>query len=386
MQKRKNETENIEGEIIMKKKMVGILSALLTIAMLGGCGEPKGSGETNVSEALGTSETSEKSETTTVLKDMDVEQYVTLGEYKQISVTVAPIEVKDEEVEQVARSLYLNAVTEENGVKDRAVALGDTVIIDYEGKQDGVAFAGGTAQGANLTIGSGQFIDGFEDGLIGVMPGETVDLNLTFPEQYHSAELAGAEVVFTVTVHYIIPEQMDDAVIAGMGIEGVTNAEELRKYVYDYMASYNEQTYNSNKESAVLTAFMDGCVFGELPEEVIAKYETLATEIVNQAATNAGMTPDDYTLTYYNMDFNSFVKEYAKEATMQNLAMQAVANKESLNVDDAEIESMLAEQLTLTGYATEEEYLGNSTKEDFREGIMYDKVFNYLVENAIVIE
>lgn len=370
----------------MKKKMVGILSTLLAIAMLGGCGEPEGSGETNVSEVLGTSETSEMSETTTVLKEMDVEQYVTLGEYKQISVTVAPIEVKDEEVEQLARSLYVNAVTEENGVKDRAVALGDTVIMDYEGKQDGVAFAGGTAEGASLTIGSGQFIDGFEDGLVGVMPGETVDLNLTFPEQYHSAELAGAEVVFTVTVHYIIPEQMDDAVIAGMGMEGVTNAEELRSYVYDYIASYNEQTYNSNKESAVFTAFMDGCVFGELPEELLAKYKTLATDIVNQAAKNAGMTAEDYTILYYNMDFDSFVKEYAKEATMQNLAMQAVANKENLNVDDAELESALAEQLTLTGYATEEEYLGNNTKEDFREGIMYDKVFNYLIENAIVTE
>ncbi len=349
----------------MKKKLIGMLSVVLTMSMLGGCGA---------------------AEKTTILKDMNVDKYVTLGEYKEIPVTVAPIEVSDAEVEQVARNLYNNAVTEDKGVKDRAVALGDTVIIDYEGKQDGVAFAGGTAKGASLTIGSGQFIEGFEEGLIGVMPGETVDLNLTFPEQYHSAELAGAEVVFTVTVHYIIPEQMDEEVIAGMGMEGITNEEELRKYVYDFIYAYNEQTYNSSKESAVLNAFMEGCVFEELPEELLAKYETMAKNIIEQSAQASGMQPEDYTLQYYSMDLNSFVKEYAKEASMQNLAMQAVANRENLNVDDEALESALAEQLTLTGYETEEEYLGETTKEDFRESVMYDNVLNYLVENAKVAE
>lgn len=157
------------------------------------------------------------------LNQMKVEKYVTLGDYQNLSVTVDAAAVDDTELAALVNSVYVDNVTAENGgIVDRAVETGDTVIIDYEGKKDGVAFEGGTAQEASLTIGSGRFIDGFEDGLIGVKPGETVDLNLTFPESYGNAELAGQPVVFTVTVHFIrpaevAPEDMEDAVVASMG-------------------------------------------------------------------------------------------------------------------------------------------------------------------------
>ena len=117
------------------------------------------------------------------LNQMEVERYVTLGDYNNLSVSVAPASVDEEELEQLLRSVYSAHVTAQSGgVTDRPVEQGDTVVMDYEGKKDGVAFDGGTAQNASLTIGSGRFIPGFEDGLIGVMPGETVDLKLYFPE------------------------------------------------------------------------------------------------------------------------------------------------------------------------------------------------------------
>ena len=164
----------------------------------------------------------------------DVEQYVTLGEYKGLQVTVTEPAVDDATLETELESVYFANVTAENGgITDRAVAEGDTINLDYEGKKDGVAFSGGTAAGASLTIGSGQFIAGFEEGLVGVKPGETVDLDLTFPEEYHSADLAGQAVVFTVTVNYIQPTEMEDSVVAGMGIDNVTNLEELKQNVYD---------------------------------------------------------------------------------------------------------------------------------------------------------
>jgi len=349
----------------MKKKIAMVSSALLLLLAFAGCGA---------------------SAEVKPLKDIKVDKYVTLGEYKGLSVSVEPVSVPDAQVEEAVLNMYTGSFPEEKGVKDRAVVVGDTVNIDYVGKKDDVAFQGGTAQGSLLTIGSGRFIDGFEDGLVGVMPGETVDLNLTFPEKYDNAELAGAEVVFTVTVNYIIPEEMDAAVIADMGLENVTDAQGLRQYAYDFLYSYAESVYNSNKESAVLNAFINSCVFEELPDNMLKKYEELARTNIQSAAGSAGTSPDNYTLNYYGMSFENFVAEYAVEALRQNLAMQAVANRENLNISDEELDSMLLDYATQAGYDSIEEYIGETSREDFREYFMYEKVFDFLVENAVVTE
>ena len=208
------------GNIRMKKKTLGFLAALLSVCMLAGCGAKDTGDGTGSGSGAGTE--------STALKDMDVDKYVTLGEYKGLAVTVDTVEVDEDEWDSLVNNVYYGNITAENGgITDRAVETGDTVNIDYEGKKDGVAFDGGTAQGYDLTIGSGSFIDGFEDGLIGVMPGETVDLDLSFPEVYpNNPDLAGQPVVFTVTVNYIQPAQdgqLDDEVISNFGIDGVTN-------------------------------------------------------------------------------------------------------------------------------------------------------------------
>jgi hypothetical protein len=218
----------------MKKKTLGLLAAVLSVAMLAGCGAKDTGNGTGTATGAGTE--------STALKDMDVDKYVTLGEYKGLEVSVDTVEVDEDEWDTLVNNVYYGNITAENGgITDRAVETGDTVNIDYEGKKDGVAFDGGTDQGYDLTIGSGQFIAGFEDGLIGVMPGETVDLDLTFPENYGNADLAGQAVVFTVTVNYIQPAQdgeFSDEVISNFGIDGVTNEEELRQYAYDFITEF----------------------------------------------------------------------------------------------------------------------------------------------------
>ena len=184
----------------MKKKTLGLLAAILSVCMLAGCGAKDTGDGTGAATDAGTE--------STALKDMDVDKYVTLGEYKGLAVSVDTVEVDEDEWDTLVNNVYYGNITAENGgIMDRAVETGDTVNIDYEGKKDDVAFDGGTAQGYDLTIGSGSFIAGFEDGLIGVMPGETVDLDLTFPENYGNSDLAGQAVVFTVTVNYIQPAQ-----------------------------------------------------------------------------------------------------------------------------------------------------------------------------------
>lgn len=159
------------------------------------------------------------------LQDLDVDQYITLADYRNMTVSAARPAVDDETVTQ-----YINSELLVGTITDRAVREGDVTDIDFVGKKDGVAFEGGTAAGFKLTIGSGRFIPGFEDGLVGVMPGETVDLNLTFPETYQqNPDLAGQEVVFTVTVNGIDASAEYDTVtpeeMKGMGLPYKTKEE-----------------------------------------------------------------------------------------------------------------------------------------------------------------
>jgi len=349
----------------MKKKLVSVLAALLAVGSLAGCG----------------------SEETTVLKDLDVDKYVTVGEYKGLQVNVTPATVDEAEVTELMHNVYMGSVTAENGgITDRAVEVGDTVNIDYMGKKDDVAFEGGTASSQSLTIGSGQFIDGFEDGLVGVMPGETVDLNLTFPEVYHSAELAGQEVVFTVTVNFIVPEEMNDAVIATMGIPNVSNEEELHQYVYDLLYQNELYAYEANVQNAVMDAFMQKCEFDKVPEKLVDKYKAVSKESITATAASYGVDADTFTNYYYQMDMNTFINTYAEEAVKQDIALQAVANKENLNISDEELDAMLLEYAQSAGFTTIEEYIGDVSKEDYREYILFDKVMSFLAENAVVSE
>ena len=301
------------------------------------------------------------------LNQMEVERYVTLGDYNNLSVSVAPASVDEEELEQLLRSVYSAHVTAQSGgVTDRPVEQGDTVVMDYEGKKDGVAFDGGTAQNASLTIGSGRFIPGFEDGLIGVMPGETVDLKLSFPEGYGNAELAGQAVVFTVTVHFIVPTQMEDAVVAGMGIEGVDTVEGLRQYAYDYLYENANTNYHYSLQDAIVGALLEQ-----------SSFENLET-----AAASYGISADSYALYNYGMNCEDMVNTYAEDSLRQNLAMQAIANAEGLTVGDEELQELLLEYAVRAGFETVEEFIGEDSLEDYRDYFMNEKVMDYLIEKV----
>lgn len=361
----------------MKKKTLGLLAAILSVCMLAGCGA-KDTGNGSETKAATDS---------TALKDMDVDKYVTLGEYKGLEASVDTVEVDEDEWDTLVNNVYYGNITAENGgIMDRAVETGDTVNIDYEGKKDDVAFDGGTAQGYDLTIGSGSFIAGFEDGLIGVMPGETVDLDLSFPDPYpNNPDLAGQPVVFTVTVNYIQPAQdgeFSDEVISNFGIDGVTNEEELRQYAYDYLNENAQQNYETNVQQAVMDAFMANNTFTSVPEALVQKYSDAAESSITSMASAYGVDADTFTQYYYGQDLATFLSTYAEQTAKQDIALQAVANKENLNISDEELDQMLQDRATAAGYDTIEEYIGETSKEDYREYFLYDKVLDYLVENA----
>ena len=190
----------------MKRKVIAALLLGMAITVTGCSGNTtKDTDTTTEATSETTAESASESETASEAAerpDYKALDYVKLGDYKGLEVTLASTDVTDEEVEQqVETNLNNNDKSEE--LKEGTVENGDVANIDYEGKLNGKAFDGGTAEGYDLTIGSGSFIDGFEDGLIGKKIGDTVDLNLTFPEDYSSTDLAGKEVVFTVKINSV---------------------------------------------------------------------------------------------------------------------------------------------------------------------------------------
>ena len=340
---------------------------------------------------------------TMALAEINPEEFVTLGEYKGVTVELAAPNVTDEQVEEQINSIFTNnpPMTE---VTDRAVQDGDTVNIDYVGKyaDSGEAFDGGTAQGADLVIGSNTYIEGFESGLVGVNVGDTVDLNLTFPENYGAENLAGKDVVFTVTVNSIkvASDEMTDEWAAGLGAEGVTTLEELKTYVKNGMVTDAQAQYKSDLEEAVLAQVTENCEFKEVPQNLYNRYliqqnesleyyasmysmymgqQLTASDIVAMMIQQEGSTdtPDDY------------LKAMVTEATEQFIMFAAIAKNEGIEVTDDDIDAYLKDaydNASTTAYSTYEEFKATVDPEVYREGLLAEKVVAYLVENANVVE
>lgn len=346
------------------KRIAIVFAALLAATILGGCGRQ-----------------------TDVLKDMKVEKYVTLGEYRGIPVQLAAAAVNEAKEAELMRTLYMDSVTAQlGGIMDREVALGDTVNIDYVGTKDGVAFARGTANGALLEIGSGQFIEGFEEGLIGAMPGETRELDLSFPEGFRNAELAGQAVVFTVTVNFILPREYSDEVIAGLGISDITTVEDMQQFVHEYLESEAQNTYYTALQNAVVDGLMAVCVFQELPEAMIEKYKGNVRAGLEANCAAQGLDLETFCLYSYGMDAESFLTQYAETAAQQSVAFQAVANAENLNITDEELQEKLEQYTAQGGFDSVESFLGELDREEYREYFMFERVLEFLTQNAQITE
>lgn len=350
----------------MKKRVAKVMAMLLAVSVLAGCG----------------------SDGDKPLGQLNVDKYVTLGDYNNLNVSVTPEEVTEEQVELTMIDIYLDYVTADaGGITDRAVEVGDTINLDYVGKKDGVAFANGSAKGDQLTIGSGRFIDGFEDGLIGVMPGETVDLDLRFPDGYGNPDLAGQDVVFTVTVNFIMPEiagieDLQDEVMPYIEFADSSTVEEFRQFVYDALLEVVQENYTAELQSAIIDELVAQCEFKSLPEGMLEESRKTLTENLESVAAQLGATSEAVVSYYNGMSVEEYVETYASQGVKRNLAFQAIANNEGLAVDDEELQAALEEYVANSGFASEEAFLGDATKEDFRDFLMIQNVIDYLVEKV----
>lgn len=380
----------------MKKRAIMISMLLVMALSVTGCSQKTATKDKDTkteetaktddaeeTESDNTEDTSEDTPTTAeLMAGIDVEKCVTLGDYKGVTVEKTIQSVTDEDVQNEIDNALANYPVE----VDQAAKEGDTVNIDYVGKIDGEEFDGGSDQGADLKLGSGKFIDGFEDGLIGARKGETRTLNLTFPED--SQDLAGKAVEFTVTVNAVkepLSEPTDQWVADN--IEGYDNIADYKAGIRSEQEESNEQTAENQVRYAAWTQVIDNCTINEYPETLVEVGKKLYEQQVETYAKYAGMELDAYIESsgLTQEEYQSNMEEYGKNVAAQALVCQAICDKEGFAIGDDDYQKALQDMLTEYG-CTEDELIQTYGQDNVEQSIMLNRVSNLILENANVTE
>lgn len=311
---------------------------------------------------------------------------VTIGEYKGLALTSVSQADVDAEIATMLENMAEYVEVE------RAAADGDTVNINYTGLLNGEAFEGGTDDseaGFDLVLGSNSFIDGFEDGLIGAVAGEKRDLDLTFPENYTNADLAGKAVVFQVTVNAVkekrVPEFNDELVAEKVPeyptVEAYTEAlrENMNQTTYyeqvteQLMASSEVQKYN---EAEVLLR----------KERLIAEYTSYAEYYGSYYGLDTE-TAITYFLGFGSMEaFEEEMGKYAYEVEKNAMIIEEIAKIEGIEVSDDLYATEVAEMAEYYGYETTEEFEEANGKDNIVNSILSELVMDFIIDNAVITE
>ncbi|MCO4531760.1 trigger factor (prolyl isomerase) [Streptococcus infantarius subsp. infantarius] len=283
----------------------------------------------------------EKGQEWTLTAEVVTKPEVKLGDYKNLEVSVeASKEVTDAEVDEKVERERNNLA--ELIVKEGAAELGDTVVIDFVGSVDGVEFDGGKGENFSLELGSGQFIPGFEDQLVGAKAGETVEVNVTFPEQYQAEDLAGKDAKFVTTVHEVKAKEvpaLDDELAKDID-EEVETLDELKAKYRKELESAKEIAFDDAVEGAALELAVANAEIVELPEEMIHDEVHRAMNEFMGNIQRQGISPEMY-FQLTGTTEEDLHKQYEADADKRvktNLVIEAIAKAEGFEASDEEIE------------------------------------------------
>ena len=263
---------------------------------------------------------------------------VKLGKYKGLKVTKDSTEVTEEEIDETIMNMRNRYA--ENRVKDGEIVDGDVAVIDFEGFKDDVPFEGGKAEGYSLKIGSHTFIPGFEEALVGMKAGESKDIHLSFPEDYHSEELKGQPVVFKVTVNEvketIIPE-LSKEFYEDLGMEGINDEESLRNQVKENIAARKEMEAENKYTDDLLKAAIENMTV-EVPEVMVTEEIDRMLRQYEDNLKMQGLTLEQF-YQFTNSDeaaLKDQMKEEALNRVKARLLLEEVAKVEKLEINDEE--------------------------------------------------
>ncbi|MCR4616903.1 MAG: trigger factor [Lachnospiraceae bacterium] len=310
---------------------------------------------------------------------------VTLGEYKGIKIDAIDVTVSDEDVEEALKAEQTKQARKVE-VTDRAVQAGDDTIIDFEGFVDGVAFEGGKGEDYPLTIGSGAFIPGFEDALIGAEIGKETDVNVTFPENYQADELAGKPAVFKCTVKSIsvkeLPELNDEFA------SEVSEFDTLKEYKESVKADLEAKKLSdakAAKQDAVIDKIIENATM-EIPDAML---ETEQKNMINDFAQRMqaqGLTFQQY-MQFSGLTMDKFmdqVKPQALSRIQSRLVLEEIAKAENITVSDEDYEAEL--KTMAEAYALEldkvKDMVGEEGKKQIEKDILVKKALEFAADNA----
>lgn len=388
----------------MKKKTYLVILALCAAMAMTACGTSAGQKEETKStaesqdtadekdsKAADSAESdSDKESTGTVSGDTrlvsvdDVSKYVTIGQYKGLSLDKTVEAVTDDMVDGRIKEELQNKAEE---VTEGSVQNGDVVTINYVGTKDGVAFDGGTANNYELTIGSGTFIDGFEDGIIGMKKGQTKDLDLTFPEEYSSEELAGQEVVFKVTLQSFkrAPELTDDWAAKNTDCK---TAEEYRKEIRTTLEDEAKTSAQNTLRETAWNTVLSASEVKEYPQDDLDTAKTEFKTLYENYAKQGDMTLEDFVKAQgiSTDDFEEQSSQYAEYKVKQNLIVQGIMDAENMTLEDEKslsIQDELIKAYNVKDLAALVDKYGQAAVD---ESIGLLRVEDFILDNATVEE
>lgn len=335
----------------MKKILVLMMTFLLAMSLMVGCSKDSSSnnGETAESE--------EAEDTTPAIPDSmeaeyNVDDYITMGDYEGLPYYTATVEITEEQIDEEinARAQY---ATEVESVTEGVVEDGDMINIAFKGKIDGEEFEGGSSESFDLTVGETPMIDGFVEGLVGKNVGETVTLELEFPDEYpNNPDLEGMPVVFDITINskrvYVTPEINDEFAKAQYDVDTV---EEMRALVKERLTASEEEYNKSTILNSLWAVIVKNAEVKSVPEAVQAETDAKIAAIEEEYRSQAemyGMEFEEFLSTFMGMDADSFKTEmetYAEELSKDTLVLRYLCDKEGVTLTDKEYNDKLLEIL-----------------------------------------
>lgn len=380
----------------MKKRLL-MTTVLCVAVMAAGCKanntkstEAATTAESTVETAAETAESgseaaeTEVAETEAARPEYKALDHVTLGEYKGLEVTLASTKVTDAEINSEIQST-MSANDKLEQLDKGTVEDGDVANIDYEGVLDGEAFEGGTEKGADMTIGAGGFVPGFEDGIKGKEIGSSFDVDLTFPEGYGGEELSGKDVTFHITVNSVkrMPELTDELVAE---VSEAKTVEEYKESVKKSLKEQKENTQESQKLNDLFAQVFESSTVNSYPEDVVEYSKNRYRASYEAYAKQAEMTFSEYIQQQMQMseeDFETALDAQVKQELDQQMILLAIAETEEITVSEKEFEEEAAKYAEMQQMASAEELIAAYGRESVELNIRIEKVLKVLSDNAV---
>lgn len=380
----------------MKKRIVIAMLSVCLFA-LGGC-QAAGGGQTETETGQTGETTGSETEERPEYRALD---YVTLGEYKGLTVTMASTDPSEDEIDQrIETELAQNNKLEE--ITEGAVGEGDTVNVDYVGQVDGEDIDGGTDKNVDLILGQTNTIPGFEEGdfgssigaamaeaLVGAQIGSEVSVSVTFPEDYESDEsLAGREAVFAVTVNSVkkVPELTDELAAE---ISQCKSVSEYREQIRATLKEEKEAEAESQKVNDLFAQIYSTSTIQDYPQDVMDYSMDTLVGYYEDFAADAGQTFEEFLQQNFGQseeEFRDECRQVVTESLSQEMILKAIAETEDLTVSEGEYEEGLAKYAQDAGAGSTEDYLKTTSKQEVLRNLLLDKALALVEDSAVIQE